>query len=138
MDIAQLAADLDTALAAALPTRIVTRNFIDAPERDDADLAQGVVTILVLGADNLSGPPDLAEMTGQARLMLLGQIKVGEDSTGSAIEDAELTLFNELKAFAAEPGAGLCSFDLISVAFSAQLDHPYGWLRCEAVYAELD
>lgn len=135
MDLRQIAQDVADGLAAAYPARIVTRDFVDPMQRPDADVTTGLFTVLTLGADELDA---VLEQRGQARLLIVGQVKVAEDTDPHLVEDAELQLFHELREFAEAPGAGLCPFYLQNVAFSAQLDHPYGWFRSEAVYAELD
>lgn len=136
MHLAAIAPAYLAALAAVLPNRIVTRELLDATQRDDADLERGVITILTLGADSLGGMPD--EDAGQVTLVTAGQLKLQESSHGDEVEDAELAMFAELRQFVLAPGMGLCPLELVSVAFSGQLETPYGWFRAELIYADID
>ncbi len=138
MDIAAVAPAVANALAAAQPDRLVTRELVAFDQRDggDSDLRAGVFTILTLGATELDGMPD--DISGQVQLVIAGQLKLDEGASGAEVEDAELAMFAELRAFALAPGTGLCPLQLQSVAFSGQLETPYGWFRAELVYAEID
>lgn len=138
MDLRSLAMQTQTALAARYPGRVVTRSLLGVDERDDEELGAGVLTILTFAADDLAQQAGMGADTGTAHLLITGQLFAGRDADGEAVEDAEIQMFQQIRDFALAPGDGLCPLDLDSVQFSGQQIAPYGWVRCELRYSELD
>lgn len=118
---------IEASLAAALPSRIVTRALKHYTEQSDADLTAGVVTIVSAGESGYNTGLGMAAREGVHRILLIGHLRVAEDTTGADIEAAELDLIEEIKAWARQPVQGM-SISLDNVQHSRQLEHPYGWI----------
>lgn len=118
---------IEAALTAALPTRLVSDTLQHYTERSDAELTQGVVTLVSADEKGYSQNLGMAARDGTQRILLIGHLRVAEGTPRKAIQDQELDLIEELKAFirAGVPGMSLT---LDSVIHSRQLDHPYGWV----------
>jgi hypothetical protein len=130
-DLYTLRAALKSAMAAAMPTRVVTRDHKDFGARDEADLIKGVVTIVGLGEKDLSQWAGRETQLGTVPLLIVGQIKVAEGSAPSAVEDAEDSLVEEIKAFCAAPPSGLGSLSMKGWRQSGQLEAPWGWVSVD-------
>jgi hypothetical protein len=127
-----LRAALKAAMAAAMPARVITRDLRDFAEREEADLLAGVVTLVGAGekdyVDLLGGAYD----QGTVPFTVVGQVKIGEGTSPSAVEDAEDALMEEIKAFVINPGSDLLGgIRLLGWRQSGQLEHPYGWIGCD-------
>ena len=122
--VAAVAASIDTALAA----RVVTRDFLDLGQASDADLLAGRVTVLAMGEGEYEEDVAGTDVTGWLSLLVIGQIRVAEDTTPLAVEQAENALAEELKAWAV--GTSL-AVRLKGFRQSGQLEHPYGWIAME-------
>jgi hypothetical protein len=130
-DLYTLREALKSAMAAAMPTRVVTRDHKDFGERAEADLVKGVVTIVGLGEKDFSQWVGRETQLGTLPVLIVGQIKVAEGSAPSAVEDAEDTLIEEIKAFCAAPPAGLGSLSMKGWRQSGQLEAPWGWVSVD-------
>lgn len=122
---------IKTSLAAAFPLRVVTRSLKDFGDRPEADLAKGIYTILSQGEGGYNNLPGREAMYGKPRIVLLGQIMVGEDSEPEAVEAAELAMTEEIKAFVRALPAGIDSLQMKGFRQSSQLEHPYGWVSID-------
>lgn len=138
MDLFALAERTKSALAERYPERVVTRALRTVDARDDAELFAGVLTIIVFAADGLAQMAGTGADTGTAQILITGQLFAGTHADGEAVENAEIALFQQIRDFALAPAPQLCPLDLDSVQFSGQQIAPYGWVRCELRYAELD
>jgi hypothetical protein len=115
-------------LATALPARVVTRDLMDFSQRDSADLAKGIYT-LVSGPE--TGYQNLlmrAAMDGQQKMLLVGQIALAETALPSETEDAELAMVDEIKTFLRALPAVLTRLQATGYRNSQQIEHPYGWV----------
>lgn len=120
------------AMATAMPTRVVTRNHLDFGHRAEADLLAGVVTIIGMGERDYAQHLGRLAQQGTLPMLIVGQVKVAEDAAPSAVEDAEDTLAEEIKAFCADPSAPLLgSLRIREFRQSGQLEHPYGWVSVD-------
>lgn len=118
-------------LAAAAPSRVVSRSFQDFARRDRADLQAGVLTVLGRGANNPQ--PPRAEIL---RVLLVGQVQLGEDTAGSALEAAEGELVDEIYHLARFIGGAY--LDIANWRQSMQLEHPYGWITADLEIGPFD
>ncbi len=118
---------IEAALRSALPRRIVTRSLKHYDEHSPADLRTGVVTLVSAGESQYDGRLGMEATRGTLRILLVGHLKVEEESGGVAIEAAELDLVEDIKAFVRGGVTGM-SLRLDNVQHSRQLEHPYGWL----------
>lgn len=118
-------------MASAMPARVVTRDHKDFGERAEADLLAGVVTIVGLGEKDYSQWPGRETQLGTLPILIVGQLKVAEDSAPHLVEDAEDTLAEQIKAFCAAPPAGLGSMKMTGFRQSGQLEAPYGWISVD-------
>ncbi len=131
-DLYALREALRESLETALPTRVVTRDHLDFGQRTEADLLAGVVTIVGLGEKDYSQWPGRETQLGTLPLLIVGQLKLAEGSAPSAVEDAEDTLAEEIKAFcAAPPVPFLGALAMKGFRQSGQLEAPYGWISVD-------
>ncbi|HET8555282.1 MAG TPA: hypothetical protein VFL78_10685 [Rhodanobacteraceae bacterium] len=149
MSRAERLAYLRTALAAALPSRNVTRSFVMHTMLPDADLAPGRITVISAGVadypyetSDYNGSPTGPRQTEDATLQLIitGQIKLPEGTDPAAVEDAESDLLADLEVFAdaaiADPE--MVALRILRARQSQQLDAPYGWIHTEWVWPVLE
>ena len=123
---------LKAALATALPARVVTRDFKDFSQRQEADLLTGVISLIGAGEKDYANYLGRATQLGTVPFVLVGQIKLAETAAPSAVEDAEDLLAEEIKAFCRAPGDPLLGGILMrSFRQSGQLEAPYGWIAID-------
>lgn len=109
------------ALAAAYPLRTVTRSLKDYAERQPAELKAGVFTIVTVGQ------PGADVYDQMLKFMVVGQVKLNENATGEAIEEAELIMAREVKTLIQRQLRGPL-MRITGIDHSAQLETPYGWV----------
>lgn len=111
------------ALAAAAPTRVVTRKLEDFSERKSSDLEKGVFTLVSKGEKRID------QFISSLNCLLVGQILLGEDSDGEAVEEAELVMLDDVRRFIS--GVQGCQVVMTSWSQSQQIELPYGWIAVE-------
>lgn len=123
---------LATSLAAACPARIVSRDFVPLAQRSAAELEQGVVAVACIGETRFANYRGREAELGTLRVVVVAQVKVQEQSAPSALEDAEFTVAEEIKAWMQQPLAPPLR-QCLATGFrqSGQMDHPYGWVAFE-------
>lgn len=109
------------ALASAYPARIVTRSLKDFAARPAAELKAGVYTILTVGQPG----QDTFDQT--LKMVVIGQLQLGEKASGEEIEDAELLMAREVKTLVQRQLRGPV-MTIKGIDHSAQLETPYGWV----------
>jgi hypothetical protein len=127
--------DLDAKLEAlktlfqdALPDRIVTRDFMNAQDRQQDELLNGVYTLLFQGVTKFGG---LGAAPAGVKIFLIGQFQVEEKAGGSTIEAGELQMLQEVLGVvrsADKHYPTIPRLNVIDAATSAQMEHPYGWI----------
>lgn len=142
---AGLMATIANSLASVAPGRIVDRTYRPFDDRNEADLAKGVFTVLAGGITRYPG--DWCDSALDAigypnatalpvfRFRVLGQGYVGEDADGPAVETFEFGLIADLEKLANElvKNSTLAGhIDLVRVVLkgidqSNQLERPYCW-----------
>lgn len=131
-ELASLRNALKADMAAAMPTRVVTRDFKDFADRAQADLLQGIVTLIGAGEKGYANYLGRATQLGTLPLILVGQIQLAEGAEPSAVEDAEDLLAEEIKAWCRAPGSALLGgITMTGFRQSGQVDAPYGWIACD-------
>ncbi|MDP3425487.1 MAG: hypothetical protein Q8S32_17235 [Burkholderiaceae bacterium] len=128
MTLAARMAALQSALADAMPARVVTRKLQDFADRPKADIAAGVFTLISKGERGYQNYNGREAMDGRHSMLLVGQVELGEDADGEAVEDAEFAMIEEVKGFVRALPASLCSLTMTGFQQSGQLDAPYGWV----------
>ena len=127
----QLKTNLD-ALAAALTTaltgRVVTQNLVDFSQRSDAELLAGVVTLVHGGEEDFAEYIGREADLGTLKLKLVGQLRVAANAQPVAVQDAEATLVDQVKAFFQAVPPIIDEARLIAWHSSMQIEHPYGWV----------
>lgn len=118
-------------LADRFPARLVTRSMKDFAERQPADLKRGVYTLISLGESDYANLRERAAMDGRHRMLLIGQIQLGEKVEPSAIEDAEFVMAEEIKDFVRNLPPALVCLEMKSFRQSGQVEHPYGWIAVD-------
>jgi len=111
---------ISAALKQASPQRVVTRDLKDFSDHDAQDIQKGVFTLI---NQNVHADENDIEYLD---LLLVGQIELAEGALPSAIEEAELTMIDEVRHFC----QGLYGTQIVRGKFrqSAQLDAPYGFI----------
>lgn len=127
---------IKTLLAAALPARVITRDFQDFAARDSAELEQGIYTLMSRSEGSYQNYSGREAMDGAQRILLVGQIQLGEDALPSAIEDAEFALVDEIKAFLRSRPAQLAQLYMTGFRQSQQLEAPYGWVSIDMEFLQ--
>lgn len=120
---------LRSGLAAAMPARQVSRRFRAMGELSAAALAAGDVAIVCRGEKDFANYNGREAQLGTLEVMLVGRLQVG-DEDGLAVEQAELALAGEVKAFVATRPwpAGIDDIRFLRVRQSGQLEAPFGWV----------
>lgn len=123
---------LRVGLAAALPSRLVTRSFLPHARRSQDDLVKGVVTLINKGEGDYPKTMGREAQLGTLDVLLIGQLMVAGDPSGLQVEQAELALAEEIKAFMrGTMPAGVRDCTVNSFAQSGQLEVPCGWVVFE-------
>jgi hypothetical protein len=131
-ELANLRGALKTQMAAAMPTRVVTRDFKDFADRSPADLAAGIVSLIGAGEKGYANYLGRATQLGTVPFVVVGQLVLAEGSAPSAVEDAEDTLAEQIKTFCRAPGSDLLGgITMTGFRQSGQMDAPYGWIACD-------
>ena len=117
-------------LAAAMPTRVVTRDLLPFDLRREADLTAGVLSVVANVENRYANYRGREAQLGRLRVVVVGQIKLPEGAQPSAVEDAEFAFAEAVKDFL---GGVLPVTDvqLLETRFSGQLEAPYGWFAME-------
>lgn len=126
----QILNSIKTALDGYLSDRVVTRSYREFNRYQLATLQKGVITILHDTSERDADDLDRLDV------LLLCQIVLPEKATTEAVEDAELEMASELRAFAdsvAEP-----HIQLGRCRTSKQMEHPYGWAMMNASIPNVD
>lgn len=118
--------DIRADLALAMPTRVVTRDFLDFAQRSQVDLEAGTLTILTQRESRYANYRGREADLGRLTLAVVGQLKLPEDALPSAVEDAEFAFAEEVKDWL-QGVLPVNLIDLIETRFSGQMDAPYGW-----------
>ncbi len=124
---------LEASLIAAMPTCIVSTDFVDFTQRRAAELQRGVITLLHVGGDRSS------EWETMLTLKLVAQVTVPERiSSQRALRDAELALLQGLHAWINNPGAAAPSLQTTGYKTSGQMEFPNGWVSIDLTAGPLD
>ena len=118
--------DIREDLAEAMPTRVVTRDFLDFAQRSQVDLEAGTLTIITQRESRYANYRGREADLGRMTLAVVGQLKLPEDALPSLVEDAEFAFAEEVKDYL-QGVLPVNLIDLIETRFSGQMDAPYGW-----------
>lgn len=123
---------LKTGLAAALPTRIVTRDFVQRAQRRQEDLLKGVLCIVSQGEQGYANYVGREADLGRLKVLLVGQILLPGSPSGLAVERAELAFAEEIKAFlGSELPSPVTACLATGFVQSGQMEVPDGWIVFE-------
>lgn len=122
---------IKTTLEDRYPARILSRSLKSFAERQPAELKRGVFTLISHGENGYANLPNRAAMDGRHRMLLVGQLQIGEKQPSSAIEDAEFEMVEEIKAFLRDLPPALACLEMTGYQQSAQIEAPYGWIACD-------
>lgn len=125
-------------LAAALPERVVTRNFRPLSQRTRQEMAAGVVCVVCKGERGYANYRGREADLGTLEVVIIGQFEAqpspGEKLAPVEVEAGEFALAEEVKGFLRGPWRAPVR-DVVAHGFvqSGQLDAPYGWVvfECE-------
>lgn len=123
-------------LEAAFPTRIVTRDLLDFSLRKTADLEAGIYSLVSQSEGSYQNYSTREGMDGKQRILLVGQILLGEDVLPSVIEDAEFSLVDEIKGFLRTRDPRLAQLFMNGFKQSQQMEAPYGWVAIELEFLQ--
>ena len=122
---------LDAVVAAAqahFTGRVVTTSFRHYRNRDAADLAQGVITVISDGEGEYSDGLGMAAREGTQNLILAIQCSVEpKTATPAELQALELDLAEEAKAFV-RAGVDGMSLAIEEITNSRQQSFPYGFV----------
>ena len=120
---------LKAELAATAPARLVTRDYMDFADRDEADLSAGIFTVLAGRGDGYQNLVGRMASNGLLRPVIVGQILLPDSSSGSAVEDAELAMLEDVKTLIRRDDLPppISGIEFLGFQSSGQLDAPYGW-----------
>lgn len=121
---------LKTALASALPTRVVTRDLLNFDRRAESDLEAGVLTVIASRESSYANYRGREADLGKLSVAAVGQLKLPEDALPSEVEDAEFAFAEEVKAFL-QTALPVEAVTLLETRFSGQLEAPYGWFAMD-------
>lgn len=123
-------------LAAFAPSRVVTRSFQDLAQVPRDHLVAGQWCVIANGA-RFDEPLQRQALSAEVPFLAVARFVLAEDAAPVEIERTELALVEEMKSYLASLPAGLCGIDITAYRQSAQLDHPYGWVACELLHADI-
>lgn len=118
-------------LEARFPLRVVTRSLKDFTQRQPAELKRGIYTVISQGEGGYQNYLSRAAMDGQQKMILVGQIQLGEKDDPSTIEDAEFEMIEEIKDFCRHLPAQLACLSMTGYQQSGQVEAPYGWIAVD-------
>lgn len=121
---------LRAALAAALPTRVVTRDLMSFDLRQERDLEAGVLTVVSNRESSYANYRGREADLGKLSVVAVGQLKRPETDLPSEVEDAEFVFAEEVKAFL-QGALPVEAVVLQETRFSGQLEAPYGWFAMD-------
>lgn len=111
----------------AMPKRIIAGDLKDFRERDQRDLEQGVVTLL-LGEEEA-----VDQWSSTLVLTVVGQLNVREREHSKVdLEQAEIALRDEIRAFLRNPGADVPHISISQIRYSSQMEFPFGYVAIAA------
>lgn len=120
---------LRTGLAAALPSRLLSRDFVPLARRPQEELLQGVLTLINRGEKGYANFMGREAQLGKLDVLLIGQLMLPGNPTGLDVEQAELAMAEEVKNFLKAPlPAGVRECLSSGFAQSGQLEVPNGWI----------
>lgn len=119
-------------LAAALPTRTVTRRWVALNLLADDQLVAGHLTLCSQGEQGYKNINGREAMDGVHSLALIGRLKLAENQDALEVEKAELALVQDVKTWLRSlvPGP-LCCLLMTGFQQSGQVQAPYGWVTFE-------
>lgn len=121
-------------LAAKLPARVVGRSLLaDLSQVPQADLLAGVLCVVADAGSGFATHRGREADMGTLKFDLVGYVLVPDDQPPASVEQAELALLQDVLDWVANPGAvhPVNGVYPQTVAFSKQLDAPYGWVGIE-------
>ncbi len=119
---------LQTALIATLPsTRQIDLGFIPYTDRTPDELYAGCWNIVAAGEGDYHNGMGMAAKEGTLQVQLVGHIAVEDDAVRASLQQAEIDMAEEIKAFVR---LGLIGMTLVleRIEQSRLLEHPYGWV----------
>ena len=118
----------DAALSQRVLKRSLRRHITD---HETADLKKGVVMLVCKGEGGYAaGTPNYIAMDGAQDFFIVGHLIDDDDQGPEVIEQMEMDLAEEIKAFMRTIVNGM-TFNLLRIAISAQADYPYGMVLAE-------
>lgn len=125
-------AELRKGLIKALPGRIISDDFINHSERNHEELVQGVVTVLLQSIQLQD------DWVSSLKLTIIGQVLVPtREGMPHDAEVAEQKLYHELRRYLRN-ARDLPAMSIDSVKFSAQIEHPFGWVVLDVLCGPVD
>jgi hypothetical protein len=122
---------IKASLAAAFPARTVQRSLpLDPANLPSEQLLAGVLCLVSEDGGDFANYLGREGQLGHMHVSVVGFLQVAEDSAPEAIEQAELTLLQELLDWTGNTGDIDPAASLLPEGWtqSKQLEHPFGWL----------
>ena len=125
---------ISASLAAAMPTRFVSRNLVDPANAKRDELLAGLLSVVSERGGSFATYRGREAQLGQIKVSVVGYLAVAESTGHADIERAELALLNDLLTWLSTTAvAGLDTVKPGDWVQSKQLEHPYGWLVLELI-----
>lgn len=130
--IGRLLLHLANAFRERFPARLVDLSLKDFAERRPEDLQRGVITFVFAQQTSFARYAEAIEVN------VVGQVQLREAATGAEVQDGELDLLEQIKAFAGNPPSGLPQMQLVRASSSNQLEVPFGWVSVTLAIGPVD
>lgn len=120
---------IEASLFSTLKDRHVERGLVDPAAADHQRLLDGIVCIVGNGGGNFANYMGREGQLGRMGVVIVGFLRVEENTKPVDIERAELKLLQELLDWTTYPNnPGLNAVLPVDFRQSQQLEHPYGWV----------
>lgn len=116
-------------LKRAYPARVITRSLLDFSQRAHAELERGIFVIV---ANGLQADDNLETF----RFSLVGQTRVPEKAPPADIEEIELRMVDQLRAYVRGVRGHAVTYD--EIRQSEQLEAPFGWVQIDCTAGQFD
>ncbi len=121
---------VEAALTTALPGRVIAKELKHYSQHTNADLQKGVLAMITDAEDRYSSSPGMVGREGVHRFTLVGHVRPSASAGPREVENAELAMIEDVKAFVRTSVPGLV-LRMVRARTSRQAVAPYGFIVCE-------
>jgi hypothetical protein len=122
-------AAFETALRAVVPsTRLVGPGLVPFTDRTSEELLDGVWNVVPAVEGDYHNGRGMAAREGTLQINLVGHVMVDEILDPGDLQQAEIEMAEEVKAFVRTGAVAGMTMTLERIELSRLLEHPYGWV----------